>query len=95
MARKTHYVVPNSDRGGWEVKRGGASKASKHFDGKKDAEQYGREVSKNQRTEFVIHGRRSDSHGNDPYPPKGYRKCVFAGEVSNLANFYLTNITII
>ena len=35
MARKTHHVVPNSDRGGWDVKRGGASKASKHFDTKK------------------------------------------------------------
>ena len=76
MARKTHHVVPNSDRGGWDVKRGGASKALKHFDTKKDAEQYGREVSRNQRTEFLIHGKdgkiqRSDSHGNDPYPPKG------------------------
>ena len=47
MARKTHHVVPNSDRGGWDVKRGGASKASKHFDTKKDAEQYGREVIRN------------------------------------------------
>ena len=46
MARKTHHVVPNADRDGWDVKRGRAlSKASKHFDIKKDAEQYGREVS--------------------------------------------------
>ena len=61
---------------GWDVKRGGASKASKHLDTKKDAEQDGREVSRNQRTEFLIHGKdskiqRSDSHGNDTYPPKG------------------------
>ena len=74
MPRKTHHVVPDS-RGGWNVKRGGASRASKHFDTKKEAEEYGREVSRNQRTEFVIHGKdgkiqRSDSHGNDPCPPK-------------------------
>ena len=68
MPRKTHHVVPNSDRDGWDVKRGGSSRASKHFDRKKDAEQYGREVSRNQRTEFLVHGKdgriqRSDSHG--------------------------------
>lgn len=36
----------------------------------------GREISRNQHSEFVIHDkhgviRQSDSHGNDPYPPKG------------------------
>ena len=76
MARKTHHVVPNSSGDGWAVKRGGASRASKLFDTKKEAEQAGREISRNQKTEFVIHGKdgkiqRSDSHGNDPYPPKG------------------------
>ena len=76
MARKTHHVVPNSSGDGWAVKRGGASKASKLFDTKKEAEQAGREISRNQKTEFVIHGKdgkiqRSDSHGNDPHPPKG------------------------
>jgi hypothetical protein len=76
MSHKTHHVVPNSDRGGWDVKRGGALRASKHFDTKVEAERAGREISRNQKTEFVIHGRngkiqRSDSHGNDPYPPKG------------------------
>ncbi len=35
-----------------------------------------REISRNQKTELVIHnmdGRiaQSDSHGNDPFPPKG------------------------
>jgi len=28
MARKTHHVVPNPS-GGWSVKKGGASRASK------------------------------------------------------------------
>lgn len=72
---KTHHVVPKST-GGWDVKRGGALRSSGHFDNKKDAVDAGREISKKQGTEFVIHGRdgkiqRKDSHGNDPFPPKG------------------------
>jgi hypothetical protein len=72
--RNTHHVVPNS-KGGWDVKKGGAQRASGHFDTKKEAEAAGREISRNQGTEFVIHGkdgviRRSDSHGHDPNPPK-------------------------
>ena len=71
---KTHHVVPHSE-GGWDVKRGGASRASKHFDKKESAVDWGREVSRNQETEFRIHNRdgkisESDSHGNDPNPPK-------------------------
>ena len=75
MPRETHHVVPNSNRGGWDVKRGGAERASAHADTKAEAEQIGREISRNQGTELVIHGKdgkiqRSDSHGNDPWPPR-------------------------
>lgn len=75
--RKSHHVTPNSKHG-WSVKKSGASRVSKHFDTKKEAEKWGREVSRNQSTEFIIHGRngriqRSDSHGNDPFPPKDTR----------------------
>jgi hypothetical protein len=75
MSRKSHHVVPNPN-GGWDVKRGGAERASRHTDTKKEAENVGRQISRNQGTEFVIHGRdgkiqSSDSHGNDPNPPKG------------------------
>ena len=38
---KTHHVVPNPD-GGWDVKRGGASRASSHHDTKSEAVQSGR-----------------------------------------------------
>ncbi|MBU4445563.1 MAG: DUF2188 domain-containing protein [Candidatus Marinimicrobia bacterium] len=74
MPRKTHHVVPDPD-GGWNAKKGGNQRASKHFDTKKDAEGWGRNVSRNQKTEFVIHNKdgkisQSDSHGNDPCPPK-------------------------
>ena len=75
MPRDTHHVVPNSDRGGWDVKRGGAKRASAHTETKLEAEKIAREISSIQKTELVIHGKdrkiqRSDSHGNDPCPPK-------------------------
>lgn len=74
MSRKTHHVVPNS-QGGWDVKKGGSSRASLHTDNKQDAIDAGRKISQNQKTEFVIHNRdgrisQSDSHGNDTNPPK-------------------------
>ncbi|SDS19686.1 hypothetical protein SAMN05216503_2284 [Polaribacter sp. KT25b] len=71
----TRHVVPNPD-GGWDSKKGGAERASKHFDNKQDAVDYSRELSKKQKTELVIHKKdgkiqRKDSHGNDKFPPKG------------------------
>jgi hypothetical protein len=71
----SHHVVPNPN-GGWDVKKGGGKKASRHADTKKDAERLAREISRNQGTELIIHGKdgkiqRKDSHGNDDYPPKG------------------------
>lgn len=73
--RKSHHVVPDSEVG-WNVKKGGSDRVSGHFDRKKDAIDAGREISRNQDTEFYIHGedgkiQRKDSHGNDPYPPRG------------------------
>lgn len=72
---KTHHVVPNPD-GGWDVKRGGAQRASSHHDNKQDAVNTGRQVSRNQGTELRIHNKdgriaSSDSHGRDPHQPKG------------------------
>lgn len=71
---KTHHVVPDS-KGGWNVKKGGSTRASVHTDKKTDAINIGREISRNQGTELKIHNKdgkisRSDSHGNDPCPPK-------------------------
>lgn len=72
---KTHHVVPNP-KGGWDVKRGGGERASGHFGTKREAVDHGRGVSRNQSTELKIHNRdgriaQSDSHGNDPNPPRG------------------------
>ena len=72
---ETHHVVPNPN-GGWDVRRGGSERSSSHHNAKQPAIAAGREVSRNQGTELRIHNRdgkiaSSDSHGNDPYPPKG------------------------
>lgn len=71
----THHVVPNPN-GGWDVKRGGANRASNHADTKIEAEAIARQISQKQKTELVIHGKdgkiqRKDSHGNDNFPPRG------------------------
>lgn len=75
MARDTHRVMPHPD-GGWQVRRDGDERASHRTDTQREAIDVGREISRNQGTELQIHRpdgriRESDSHGNDPYPPKG------------------------
>lgn len=74
MSKKSHHVVP-ATTGGWNVVKGGSIRASRHFDKQEDAIAWGREVSKKQGSEFVIHKRdgtiaRKASHGADPYPPR-------------------------
>ena len=71
---KNQHVVPHKN--GWAVKGEGTQKASSIHSTQKSAIDAGRSVAKNQGTELFIHGkngqiRARDSHGNDPYPPKG------------------------
>ena len=54
MVKKSHHIVPNPN-GGWNVRKGGAVRASKHFETKEKAVTYGREVSKNQGSRLVVH----------------------------------------
>ena len=72
---ESHHVLSNPN-GGWDIKKSGLKRASGHFDKKKDAVDRARKISRDQGTELVIHkkdGRihKKDSHGNDPYPPRG------------------------
>ncbi|MGN2670318.1 hypothetical protein A6E13_18475 [Aliivibrio fischeri] len=74
MTKSTH-VVSNPD-GGWDIKQSGGQRSSGHFDTKKEAVDRARAISQNQQSELVIHNKDGkiaikDSHGNDPYPPKG------------------------
>lgn len=73
--QKSHYVVTNPN-GGWDIKKGGGDRASNHCDTKQEAIEKAREISRNQGSELYIHGldgriQGKDSHGNDPFPPKG------------------------
>lgn len=73
MTRKTTHVVPHPN--GWAVKSGGASKAHRVTKTQAEAVQIAQQVSKNQSSEMLIHGkdgkiRQASSHGNDPCPPK-------------------------
>ncbi len=72
---KNQHVVPSKNNG-WNVKGEGNTKATKHFDTKNPAIDYARNISKNQKSELVIHNKdgkiaQKDSHGHDSYPPKG------------------------
>lgn len=74
MARQEHHIVPNRN-GGWDIKRENAQRISGHYETKTDAEAAGRLMSINAKTELIIHGldgriQRTDSHGNDPCPPR-------------------------
>lgn len=71
----SHHVVP-ATKGGWDVKKSGAKKASAHFVNKQDAVKAARIISSNQGTELFVHNLNGqigykDSHGNDPFPPRG------------------------
>ncbi|MCX2477292.1 DUF2188 domain-containing protein [Pedobacter sp. MC2016-05] len=73
MAKKSNHVVPSSS--GWAVKKSGSSRASKTFDNKESAISYGKELSKNEKTELYIHKKNGmiqdkNSYGNDPNPPR-------------------------
>lgn len=75
MSRDTHRVLPNGN-GDWKVQRDGNSRPSHVTSTQQEAIQIAREISRNQGTELQVHGRagrirQSDSHGHDPFPPKG------------------------
>ncbi|HBY2626828.1 UNVERIFIED_CONTAM: hypothetical protein C3P01_05145 [Clostridioides difficile] len=72
---KNQHVVPNPN-GGWNIKGEGNSKATKTTSTKQEAINIARDISRNQGSELVIHGKdgkiqSKDSHGKDPYPPRG------------------------
>jgi hypothetical protein len=74
------HVVPNP-KGGWDIKKPGSARVSKHTETQKDAIDRAREIVRNQGGgEVRIHGkdgriRDSDTiaPGNDPNPPKDKR----------------------
>ncbi len=77
MSKKgNQHVTPHPD--GWAVRREGSIRPSSIHPAQRDAVDKAREISRNQGTELLIHGRNGqirerDSHGHDPCPPKDKR----------------------
>ncbi len=72
---KNQHVTPHP-QGGWQVKREGSNRATARTNTQREAIDIARSISRNQGTELLIHGRNGqirerDTHGHDPYPPKG------------------------
>lgn len=72
---KNQHVTPHPN-GGWQVKGAGNSRATVRTATQKEAVPVAREISKNQKSEVIIHRsngqiREKNSYGNDPFPPKG------------------------
>lgn len=77
MSKKTQHVVKNPG-GGWAVKKGGSTKATKIHKTQGEAIKHGRSIARGQNAELYIHGRdgrirEKDSYGRDPNPPKDKR----------------------
>jgi hypothetical protein len=69
------HVTPHPN-GGWQVKGAGNTRATVVTSTQKEAIEIARAISVNQKSELIVHGkngqiREKDSHGKDPYPPKG------------------------
>lgn len=74
MTKKNHHVVTHNNQ--WAVRREGSDRVSGTYRTQEEAINAGREISRNQHTELIIHRpngqiRERDSHGHDPVPPKG------------------------
>jgi hypothetical protein len=74
MTKRNQHVVPRN--GNWAVQGAGGKRASSLHSTQQQAIDAARTISRNQGTELLIHRpngqiRARDSHGNDPYPPKG------------------------
>lgn len=71
---KNQHVVPHN--GAWAVRGAGNGRVTSTHSTQQQAIDAGRTIAQNQGSELVIHRpngqiRDSDSHGKDPFPPKG------------------------
>jgi uncharacterized protein YdaT len=71
---KNQHVVPSGNQ--WAVKGEGNSRNTRITQTQKKAIDIARTIARKEQSELVIHGkddqiRQKDSHGNDPFSPKG------------------------
>ena len=72
--RRNQHVVRHGD--GWGVRGEGNSRVTSAHRTQSEAINAARRIASNQHSEIVIHRpdgriRDKDSHGHDPYPPRG------------------------
>lgn len=75
MSKRNQHVVPHKG-GGWAVRGAGAERATAVHRTQSAAIDQARSIAQHHHTELLIHGadgriRERDSHGHDPFPPKG------------------------
>lgn len=75
MNPRNQHVTKRSD-GSWQVKGEGANRAYRVTRTQAEAIDIARDVTRNQGSELFIHRpdgkiRARDSHGRDPFPPRG------------------------
>lgn len=78
MSRKSNHVIPSPKKNGWAVKKSGSAKVSRSFETKAKAVEYGKQISRREKTELYIHRKdgtiqNRNSYGNDPFPPRDRR----------------------
>jgi hypothetical protein len=76
MAHKNIHTTYNHQAQNWRNISEGASKPSKVFETKAEAQAAGRQQAINSKAEHIIHNEsgkisQRNSYGNDPFPPKG------------------------
>ncbi len=74
MKGRNQHVVPHGSE--WAIRGAGNSRVTRITSTQSEAINIARTISRNQGSELLIHGRDGrirarDSHGNDPFPPKG------------------------
>ena len=74
MRKRNQHIVPHDNR--WAVRGAGSQRATSVHRTQREAIDIGRQIASNQGTELFVHDRNGqirerDSHGNDPFPPKG------------------------
>lgn len=73
--KKNVFVSPNKEKGGWDVKREGADRVSKHFETKEPAKAMGKDMARKDKVEYIEQLKDGtigpkNSYGKDSNPPK-------------------------
>lgn len=66
--KRSNHVVPSDS--GWAVRKSGATRASRTFDTKPEAVEYGRKLSKSEETELYVHKKNGMVENKNSYSPQ-------------------------